>query len=130
MIRRSYYSILGVAPDADARSVKSAFRALARRHHPDRAGADGAPLFKKIVEAYDVLSDPGQRASYDEGLTPPRAASPHAPQRHAPRPHAPQPRASAPEPLIPEPLIPELPPPEIRASYVSLRVHLRVPWPG
>jgi molecular chaperone DnaJ len=62
-----YYDILGVARDADAAALKSAFRKLAMQHHPDRnpgdAGAEAK--FKEINEAYAVLSDPDKRATYD-----------------------------------------------------------------
>ncbi len=62
-----YYETLGVARDADAAALKSAFRKLAMQHHPDRnpgdAGAEAK--FKEINEAYAVLSDPDKRATYD-----------------------------------------------------------------
>jgi molecular chaperone DnaJ len=62
-----YYETLGVARDADAAALKSAFRKLAMQHHPDRnpgdAGAEAK--FKEINEAYAVLSDPEKRATYD-----------------------------------------------------------------
>jgi molecular chaperone DnaJ len=62
-----YYDILGVARDADAAALKSAFRKLAMQHHPDRnPGDSGAEAkFKEINEAYAVLSDPDKRATYD-----------------------------------------------------------------
>jgi molecular chaperone DnaJ len=64
--RRDYYEILGVARDADARSIKNAFRKLALRHHPDRSrDPDAEERFKEIAEAYAVLSDPQKRADYD-----------------------------------------------------------------
>lgn len=61
------YAILGVSKDASTQDIKKAFRLLARECHPDVAGADPAKLekFKKIREAYEVLSDPVQRARYD-----------------------------------------------------------------
>lgn len=59
-----YYKILGVAKDADASTIKKAFRKLAREHHPD-AGGDEAK-FKEINEAYEVLSDDKKRALYDQ----------------------------------------------------------------
>ena len=62
-----YYETHGVARDADAAALKSAFRKLAMQHHPDRnpgdAGAEAK--FKEINEAYAVLSDPDKRATYD-----------------------------------------------------------------
>lgn len=59
-----YYKILGVSRDADANTIKKAFRKLARTHHPD-AGGDEAK-FKEINEAYEVLSDDKKRQMYDQ----------------------------------------------------------------
>ena len=59
-----YYSILGVSRDADEKTIKKAFRKLAREHHPD-AGGDEAK-FKEINEAYEVLSDEKKRRLYDQ----------------------------------------------------------------
>ncbi len=59
-----YYKILGVPRDADANTIKKAFRKLARTHHPD-AGGDEAK-FKEINEAYEVLSDDKKRQMYDQ----------------------------------------------------------------
>lgn len=59
-----YYKILGVPKDADASTIKKAFRKLAREYHPD-AGGDEAK-FKEINEAYEVLSDDKKRALYDQ----------------------------------------------------------------
>jgi curved DNA-binding protein len=61
------YELLGVAKDASVQDIKRAFRVLARECHPDVAGNDPAMAekFKKVREAYEVLSDPVQRARYD-----------------------------------------------------------------
>lgn len=59
-----YYKTLGVPRDADAATIKKAFRKLARQHHPD-AGGDEAK-FKEINEAYEVLSDDKKRQLYDQ----------------------------------------------------------------
>lgn len=59
-----YYKTLGVPRDADADTIKKAFRKLARKHHPD-AGGDEAK-FKEINEAYEVLSDEKKRKLYDQ----------------------------------------------------------------
>jgi curved DNA-binding protein CbpA len=59
-----YYQILGVPEDADEETIKKAFRELAKKYHPDRGG--DAEKFKKIVEAYRVLSDKKLRAEYDQ----------------------------------------------------------------
>ncbi len=62
-----FYQVLGVSRDVDAVGIKSAYRKLAKRFHPDKNTADpGAPdKFRKITEAYQVLIDPLQRESYD-----------------------------------------------------------------
>ncbi len=63
---RDYYDILGVARDADAKTIKDAFRKLALKYHPDRSKeADATEKFKQIAEAYAVLTDPKKRADYD-----------------------------------------------------------------
>src|SRR2546428_4285179 len=63
---KDYYRILGVDRKADDQTVKSAYRRLARKHHPDVAkGKDSGERFKEISEAYEVLSDPDKRQRYD-----------------------------------------------------------------
>jgi curved DNA-binding protein len=64
---KDYYKILGVARDADANTIKKAYRKLARQHHPDvNPGDDSAEArFKDINEAYEVLSDRDKRQTYD-----------------------------------------------------------------
>ena len=64
---RDYYEILGVPRDADAAAIKSAFRKLAMKLHPDQnPGCKvSEDKFKEIGEAYSVLSDPEKRAQYD-----------------------------------------------------------------
>lgn len=64
---KDYYQILGVAADADAKDIKTAYRKLARKYHPDmNADAGAEDQFKEVAEAYEVLKDPGRRAEYDE----------------------------------------------------------------
>jgi len=66
--KRDYYEVLGVPRDADAKTIKDAFRKLAMQYHPDRNKEPGAEeRFKEIAEAYAVLSDPRKRADYDRG---------------------------------------------------------------
>jgi DnaJ-class molecular chaperone len=62
------YAILGVARDADAKTIKSAYRRLAQTHHPDRNQDDAIAeeRFKQISSAYAVLSDTKRRKDYDE----------------------------------------------------------------
>lgn len=63
-----YYKVLGVDKNADAASIKKAYRKLARKYHPDvNAGdADAEQKFKQINEANEVLSDPEKRKKYDK----------------------------------------------------------------
>ncbi|MCD6471460.1 molecular chaperone DnaJ [bacterium] len=60
-----YYKILGVDKNASSQEIKEAFRKLAQKYHPDKPGGD-AEKFKKINEAYQVLSDPEKRKMYDQ----------------------------------------------------------------
>lgn len=66
---QDYYEVLGVARDADQKAIKSAYRKLALKWHPDKAEAgerDAAEArFKQVNEAYEVLSDPETRARFD-----------------------------------------------------------------
>ena len=62
-----YYSILGVTKDASQKDIQTAFRRLARKHHPDVNKDQGSEAkFKKINEAYEVLKDPEKRQKYDQ----------------------------------------------------------------
>jgi len=65
---RDYYQTLGVPKSASEDEIKSAFRKLARKHHPDLAKDKKAAeeKFKEINEAYEVLSDPEKRKKYDQ----------------------------------------------------------------
>ena len=63
---KDYYKILGVDADASQKEIKSAYRKLARKYHPDVSEeSDAEDQFKGVVEAYEVLSDQDKRAEYD-----------------------------------------------------------------
>lgn len=64
MSNQDYYSILGVDRNASESEIKKAYRALARKYHPDRPGGD-EEKFKSISEAYEVLSDSKKKQQYD-----------------------------------------------------------------
>ena len=66
--KRDYYEVLGVAKTATADEIKSAYRKLAMKYHPDRNPGDKAAeeKFKEAAEAYDVLHDPAKRQRYDQ----------------------------------------------------------------
>ncbi|MCC3292858.1 J domain-containing protein [Arthrobacter sp. zg-Y1110] len=89
------YEVLGVRPDATHDEIKKAYRALARRTHPDVGGDAMKPLFLSVTSAWESLSDPDKRAAYDRanGLghpaTPPPAPdpAPRADRRSGPDTH-------------------------------------------
>lgn len=67
MTKKDYYEVLGVSKNSSEAEIKSAYRRLARKHHPDidkTAGAESR--FKEISEAYQALSDPQKRKAYDQ----------------------------------------------------------------
>lgn len=77
-----YYRLLGVDRAADSRAIRSAYRRLARRYHPDVAkGPVAARRFLVIREAYAMLSDPERREEYDRLI----ARSVRAPRFSGPR---------------------------------------------
>ena len=64
---KDYYELLGVSEDSDSKDIKTAYRKLARKYHPDMNPDPGAEdKFKEVAEAYEVLKDAGRRAEYDE----------------------------------------------------------------
>jgi curved DNA-binding protein CbpA len=102
-VQRDYFAILEITASAGEQEIRSAYRRLARRYHPDLhpERADGEQRLKEINEAYAVLSDPGQRARYlqtrhvrirVEPTSPPAAAPRRPPRQPVP------PRSTAPHP--------------------------------
>jgi curved DNA-binding protein len=64
---KDYYKILDVETDADTKTIKTAYRKLARKYHPDVSDQhDAEKQFKEVAEAYEVLSDDKKRVEYDQ----------------------------------------------------------------
>ncbi|MFB6422153.1 MAG: molecular chaperone DnaJ [Candidatus Malihini olakiniferum] len=68
MAKQDYYEALGVTKDADEREIKKAYKRLAMKYHPDRnpGNKSAEAKFKDIKEAYEILTDPQKRASYNQ----------------------------------------------------------------
>lgn len=66
--KRDYYEVLGVGKNADDAEIKKAYRALAKKYHPDvnPGNAEAEAKFKEASEAYAILSDPDKRRQYDQ----------------------------------------------------------------
>lgn len=73
-----YYELLGVEPHASDEDLRRAWKQLALKWHPDRAGGGTEFIFQRIAEAYAVLCEPGARAAYDRARGFTRPASPRA----------------------------------------------------
>jgi molecular chaperone DnaJ len=67
MAKRDYYEILGVQKSADEKALKTAYRNLAKKYHPDanHGSSETDAKFKELNEAYDILKDPQKKAAYD-----------------------------------------------------------------
>src|SRR5271170_5916078 len=87
--QQDYYQTLGIARDAGEDDIRKAYRKLGRKHHPDLNPGDKAAedRFKKVQEAYDILSDSKKKQMYDQygfysenGMPPGAAAGPGAQQ--------------------------------------------------
>ena len=73
--KRDYYEVLGIGKNATDAEIKSAYRKLAKKYHPDLnpGDKDAEEKFKEVNEANDVLSDPNKRKRYDQfGFAGPR----------------------------------------------------------
>lgn len=66
-MHKDHYASLGLRSSATLADIKKAFRQQAALHHPDRNASPEAPArFRRVQEAYDVLSDPIKRKAYDD----------------------------------------------------------------
>ena len=65
---RDYYDILGLSKSASDSEIKSSYRKLAMKYHPDRNPGDkkAEEKFKEISESYEILKDPQKKAAYDQ----------------------------------------------------------------
>ena len=70
---RNLYVVLGVDPSESELGIRTAFRNLAKQHHPDQAGEQGTAAFREIADAYRVLSDRDRRREYDASVMRSRA---------------------------------------------------------
>jgi curved DNA-binding protein CbpA len=64
----TFYAILGIPPDADEETIRTAYRALARQYHPDVGEGSSPEKFREVVDAYETLGDPERRRVYDMEL--------------------------------------------------------------
>lgn len=65
----NYYELLKIGQNATSQEIKKAFRERAKRLHPDIAGEKGAEEMRKLLTAYEILSDPNRRFEYDRAYT-------------------------------------------------------------
>lgn len=125
---RNYYVILGIPQDSTSSDIKTAYRRLAKKYHPDSYGGSNT-FFLTVQEAYSVLGDPASRRRYDQNLRSLREQSREQSRKRAEeavsRRHEPTPVTGEPEPLVPhtppeaEPLFPMKSQPALRSIWPS-----------
>jgi curved DNA-binding protein CbpA len=124
-VTRNYYIILGVDSDATQDQIKSAYRRKAKQSHPDRHEGSSKP-FRDVQEAYEILSDPARRRTYDDELV--REARPQIPPQ-AVRVETLRSRRCPVEPLIPTQRSTGLDrEPFVRVSYPPSAESFGRPW--
>jgi len=64
----NFYTVLGIPRDADEEMIRSAYRELARRYHPDRGSGSSAEKFRQVNEAYETLIHSARRKQHDLAL--------------------------------------------------------------
>ena len=66
--KRDLYEVLGISKTADEKTIKKAYRKLAKKYHPDMNPGDktAEQKFKEVTDAYNILSDPEKRKLYDQ----------------------------------------------------------------
>jgi DnaJ-class molecular chaperone len=94
MTRKCHYTILGITRGESPEGIRAAYLGLVKSLHPDHAGESSAEAFREVQRAYDVLSDPEQRKSYDAQLFGKRAVGTRQPDQWT--------RRKTVEPLVPE----------------------------
>ena len=133
----NYYETLGVEPSASAEEIKTAYRTLAKRLHPDVAGGDPVK-FARTSEAYEVLSEPARRKAFDDAM---RAHTMRRDERFRPKPPQRDARWSPPSPGSPfavppreshprEGARPAAPPPEEPGPPLTRLMSLTLPAGG
>jgi hypothetical protein len=105
-VSRDLYDVLGVPGTASEAEIRRAFRALAKRYHPDvnRGNPDATRRFVEVGNAAETLLDPRRRASYDESLMPGAPAGPLGGAPKPPPPPSTPQAARTPPPAAPEPV--------------------------
>jgi molecular chaperone DnaJ len=99
MVKKDYYIILGVSRSESSAGIHEAFRRLAKKYHPDLGGPETKEKFREIAQAYETLSDPAQRRTYDQTLRRRESVLRSEPLEEVRR----QPKYQ-PEPLVPQPM--------------------------
>lgn len=120
---KNYYLILGVPRTESYRGIRAAYRDLAKKLHPDRAGQPGKEAFQEVVEAYETLSDPARRRRYNLSLDLHADAPPGGPAEEVST-------EAEPELFAPEPIRVVSDPDSVRPSLEAMHMRFRRNFPG